>query len=53
MHNLMSHNQLEGWRESIKDAVDKQDDYFDCLIECTTEGRHTRECRRVCREMLM
>ena len=44
MHNLLSHNQLAGWKESFRrlnktldqsmEEADIINDYYDCLIEC-------------------
>ena len=58
MHNLISYNQLAGWRQSIEklsvidqriDDVDNLNDYYNCLIECD-EKQHV--CKRICRELL-
>ena len=58
-HNLISHNQLEGWRESVHEmnqTLDKRieeleliNDYYECLISC-----HDNQsiCKRICREVL-
>ena len=47
MHNLTSHNQLDGWQHNhYKSHDDKLDDYYD-LIECDTQQN---ECKRICRE---
>ena len=44
MHNLISHNQLAGWKQSVErlthtldramDESDVLNDYYNCLIEC-------------------
>jgi len=44
MHNLISHNQLAGWKQSVDrlthtldramDESDVLNDYYNCLIEC-------------------
>ena len=44
MHNLISYNQLAGWKESFKrfgktldrsiEESDLINDYYNCLIEC-------------------
>jgi hypothetical protein len=59
MHNILSHNQLEGWRQTLfnferdmdrcNDANDAINDYFHCLVECD-EDEGT--CRRICTELL-
>ena len=53
MHNLVSKNQLSGWSVSVDNngnsEIDKIDDYFDCLIECTDLPN---SCRRICKVML-
>ena len=58
MHNLISYNQLAGWKQSIEklsvidqriDDVDNLNDYYNCLIECD-EKQHV--CKRICRELL-
>ena len=59
MHNLISHNQLAGWKQSVlrlEQTLDRTmeesniiNDYYDCLIECD-EDQAT--CKRICRSML-
>jgi hypothetical protein len=58
MHNLISYNQLAGWKQSIEklsvidqriDDVDNLNDYYNCLIECD-EKQHV--CKRICKELL-
>lgn len=59
MHNLISHNQLAGWKQSVlrlektldktMDDSDMLNDYYDCLIECD-DAQAT--CKRICRRML-
>ncbi len=59
MHNLISHNQLEGWKQNVLklertidksiDNCDLLNDYYDCLIECDDKQSI---CKRVCRRML-
>ena len=44
MHNLISYNQLAGWKQSVQrltntldktlDESDLINDYYNCLIEC-------------------
>ena len=44
MHNILSHNQLAGWKDSFRrlnftldrsmEEADVINDYYDCLIEC-------------------
>ena len=56
MHNLVSSNQMVQFNHfdtntvSSADTHDLQNDYFDCLIECSIDV-HTTECRRICRDM--
>lgn len=55
MHNLISYNQLAGWKqfESTVELCNAQNDlindYFNCLIECDDDSQ---TCKRICREML-
>ena len=50
MHNLMPSSQLNGWqRNHYQSHDDMLDDYYECLIECTTQQN---ECKRICREIL-
>ncbi len=59
MHNLLSYNQLAGWKLSIDklaktldktmEESDLINDYYDCLIECD-EKQAT--CKRICRSVL-
>ena len=55
MHNLISYNQLAGWKqfEETVDRCNEQNelinDYFNCLIECDEEQQ---TCKRICRELL-
>ena len=59
MHNILSHNQLAGWKESFRrlsktldrsmEEADLINDYYDCLIECDGDQA---TCKRVCREVL-
>ena len=59
MHNLISYNQLAGWKESfaeISETIGKEmeeseliNDYYDCLIECDDDQS---VCKRICREVL-
>ncbi len=59
MHNLISFNQLAGWRQSIfnlERTLDKSDtqsdainDYFNCLIECDDSQT---VCKRTCKSLL-
>jgi len=55
MHNLISYNQLAGWKQ-FEDTIDRCNeqnelinDYFNCLIERNENRQH---CKRVCLEML-
>ena len=59
MHNILSYNQLAGWKQSVLrlektldrtlEEADVINDYYDCLIECD-ENQHT--CKRICRHIL-
>jgi ABC-type Fe3+-hydroxamate transport system substrate-binding protein len=59
MHNLISYNQLAGWKESFQNlgkTLDKTaeesnliNDYYNCLIECYD---NQSSCKRICREVL-
>jgi len=59
MHNLISYNQLAGWKESFQNlgkTLDKTaeesnliNDYYNCLIECDD---NQSSCKRICREVL-
>jgi hypothetical protein len=55
MHNLISFNQLAGWK-NLEKTIDKfteqnelMNDYFNCLIECDDNQQN---CKRICRDML-
>ena len=60
MHNLMSYNQLAGWKSKIthkeetveqsKDQSDLINDYYECLISCEDDQS---SCKRVCKEILI
>jgi hypothetical protein len=59
MHNLISYNQLAGWKQSVQrltntldktlDESDLINDYYNCLIECDEEQA---TCKRICRGIL-
>jgi hypothetical protein len=59
MHNLISYNQLIGWKQSVNqinqflDQVNQQadslNDYYTCLIEC---DESQAKCKRICKEVL-
>jgi len=59
MHNLISYNQLAGWKQSLdhlsqtieraNEQNDMINDYYNCLIECDD---NQQSCKRICREML-
>jgi len=55
MHNLISYNQLSGWKhfEDTLDRFNEQNDlindYFNCLIECDEDQQ---SCKRICRKLL-
>ena len=55
MHNLVSYNQLAGWKSSIAEVeeVDHEsavNDYFQCLTECDDNAT---VCRRICKEVFV
>ncbi len=60
MHNLISHNQLAGWKHGVKrltntldrsmEESDALNDYYNCLIECDNERA---VCKRICRRILI
>jgi hypothetical protein len=59
MHNLISYNQLAGWKQSVQrltktldntmEESDLLNDYYDCLIECSDDQA---TCKRICRSIL-
>ena len=59
MHNLISYNQLAGWKKNVLrlektldrtlEEADVINDYYNCLIECD-ESQAT--CKKICREIL-
>jgi len=59
MHNILSYNQLAGWKQSVErlthtldrtmEEADAINDYYNCLIECD-ENQAT--CKRICRSIL-
>jgi len=59
MHNLISYNQLAGWKQSVTrltktldnsiEGSDTLNDYYNCLINCE-ENQNT--CKRICRSVL-
>ena len=59
MHNILSYNQLAGWKQSVLrlektldrtlEEADVINDYYNCLIECD-ESQAT--CKKICREIL-
>ena len=57
MNNILSHQQLDGWRrfdtrlQELSDENDKLDDYFECIIEC--DVLKSTDCKRICRSVLM
>jgi len=56
MHNIISYNQLAGWKqfETTIDRCNKQNelinDYFNCLIECDDKQQ---TCKRICKELIL
>ena len=52
MHNIISHNQLEGSRHQEYTSDSQNDlieEYYECLIECEADDP---SCKRVCKEIL-
>jgi hypothetical protein len=59
MHNLISYNQLAGWKQSVENlsttvdkAIDESNvlnDYYNCLIYCDDNQSF---CKRICRSIL-
>ena len=52
MHNLISHNQLEGSKQymyAVGTQTDVIDEYYECLIECDDSASI---CKRRCADML-
>ena len=55
MHNLVSYNQLAGWKGKVNDITQEAhesaiNDYFQCLIECDDTST---VCKRICKEVLV
>ncbi len=60
MHNILSHNQLADWKQSVErlthtldrtmEESDALNDYYDCLIECD-ENQQT--CKKICKSILL
>ncbi len=56
MHNLVSHNQLAGWKSKVEEVEEETsqesaiNDYFQCLTECDDNAVM---CRRICKEVLV
>ena len=55
MHNLISYNQLAGWKQfettlnHFNEQSDVINDYYQCLIECD-DKQHI--CKKICKEVL-
>ena len=59
MHNLISYNQLAGWKQSVVrltntldntiEGSDALNDYYNCLIDCDESQAF---CKRICRRLL-
>ena len=59
MHNLISYNQLAGWKQSVvrltntlDNTIEESDalnDYYNCLIDCDESQAY---CKRICRSLL-
>jgi hypothetical protein len=55
MHNLVSYNQLAGWKGRVAEIEERThesaiNDYFQCLTECDDNAAM---CRRICKEVLV
>ena len=53
LHNLVSYNQLAGWKSDVEVEPDYEaavNDYFQCLIECDDAAS---VCKRICKEVLV
>jgi len=55
MHNLISYNQLAGWK-NLETTIDRfteknelMNDYFNCMIEC---DENQQQCKKICRGIL-
>ncbi len=49
MKNVLPYNQLEAWHPFEPNQNHREDDYYECLVECTD----TRSaCKRICKEVL-
>jgi len=55
MHNLISFNQLAGWKKienTLDEFIDQHEimnSYFECLAECDEDQQ---SCKRICRKLL-
>ena len=59
MYNLISYNQLAGWKQSVErlnntldisiEESDRLNDYYNCLVECDDDQAI---CKRICRRIL-
>ena len=54
-HNLVSYNQLAGWKSKVEDIEEMDhesaiNDYFQCLTE---SDDNTQLCKRICKEVLI
>ena len=54
MHNLVSYNQLAGWKSTVTEVENDHEsainDYSQCLTECDDNAN---VCRRICKEVLV
>jgi hypothetical protein len=60
MHNLISYNQLAGWKQSVErlthtlnrsiEESDALNDYYSCLIDCDDKQSI---CKRICKRILI
>jgi len=59
MHNLISYNQLAGWKQNVErlnntldvsiEESNRLNDYYNCLVECDDDQA---TCKRICRRIL-
>ena len=50
MHNLISHNQLNGSEQTFDPHSDLLAEYYECLIDCEDTAS---SCKRICKEVLV
>lgn len=55
MHNLISRNQLDAWKNfecsvnQSQEELDTINEYYECIIECREDQSL---CKRICRRIL-